>query len=308
MALKILLTGAAGFVGSHVARRLVAEGCEVTALLRPTTDAWRISDLSGAMRTLAGDLAATEAIERCVDEVRPEVCIHLAWYVEPGRYLAGLENLTMAAASLHLARRLAEAGCRRFVGAGTCFEYDTTSGRLSEESPTRPATLYAASKLGLCLTLEHLGRTTGMEVAWPRFFYMYGPSEDRRRLVPTVIRSLLAGQEVQLTRGTQVRDYLHVEDVAAAVWAVARSDLVGPVNVGSGVPVTVREVVEHLGVVLGGRDRIVLGALPDDPADPRYVCADIRYLTERTGWSPRIDLKGGLSDVAAWWRAHLAVA
>ena len=90
-----------------------------------------------------------------------------------------------------------------------------------------------------------------MQVAWLRLFYQYGPFEHERRLMPTVIRALLHNQSVKITKGKQIRDFLHVEDVAAAIWTVARSDLSGPVNIGSGQPVAVRDIVTQIGLILG---------------------------------------------------------
>ncbi len=308
MSLRVLLTGAGGFIGSHVARRLVAEGCDVFAVHRPDTTPWRLQDLWTVLHPVACDLMSPGAVDRCVEQTQPDLCIHLAWYVEPGQYLRSLENLKWVTASLRLAEALARHGCRRFVGAGTCFEYDRAVGRLTETDPTRPTSLYAASKLGLFLVLEQLASVTGMQVAWLRFFYLFGPFEDERRLVPSVVRALLEGKQAQVTQGTQVRDFLHVEDAAAAVSAVAHSGLSGPVNIGSGRPVTVREVVTILGATLGRPDAIAFGAVPDDPTVPAYVCAEIRRLRESTAWTPRHNLESGLHDVAAWWQRRLGRA
>ena len=306
MGTKVLLTGATGFIGSHVARRLLADGCEVHAIVRPGSDQRRIRDIAGALHMLPGDLLAPEELDRCVDGARPDVCIHLAWCTEPGAYLHSRENIRFVEASLRLAIRLAEQGCGRFVGAGTCLEYDTSVGYLSESSPLRPASLYAASKLGLGLMLDQLGQQTGMRVAWLRLLYLYGPGEDERRLVPSVICALLRGQQAQVTEGVQIRDYLHVDDVAAAVWAVAQSELSGPVNIGSGRPVAVRDLVGAIGALSGRREAIAFGAIVHEPRDPMFICADTRRLTGHTSWTPRYDLDSGLQHTIAWWRSHLA--
>ena len=245
--MRVLLTGATGFVGSHVARLLVREGADVFALVREGSDTWRVDDVAPMLHLVQGDLLEAEATRRRLDEVRPELCIHLAWYAEPGEYLASMVNLDMLAASLRLVSGLAEVGCRRFVGAGTCFEYDAAPGYLSEAGPQRPRSLYASCKASLGNVLEHVSNVTSMETAWLRLFYLYGPFEDRRRLVPSVANALLAGREAKATEGRQTRDYMHVEDVAAAVWAVARSSLSGAVNVGSGVPVAIRDIVTGIG-------------------------------------------------------------
>ena len=303
--MKVLLTGAAGFIGAHVARQLVTGGDEVFALVRPQSRVWRLGDIRDSLHLVECDLTDSSATEAWVARVRPDLCIPLAWYVEPGRYLESVENLPCVRASLSLASALVTHGCRRLVGAGTCLEYASTDRPLSEDSPVRPDSLYAASKLGLGLMLERLGAVTPMQTAWLRFFYLFGPLEDERRLVPSVTRALLEDREARVTSGINVRDFLHVGDAASAVCAVARSDLRGPVNIGSGRPVAVRDVVATLGAILGRPDRIAWSALQDDPSAPAHVCADPRRLVDGTAWSPHFDLEAGLGDTVAWWRAQL---
>jgi nucleoside-diphosphate-sugar epimerase len=305
--MKVLLTGATGFIGSAVARVLVRRGHEVHALVRPQADTWRIADLAGQLETIAGDLASAQLGER-LETLRPEACVHVAWYTVPGRYLDGPENLDHLELSLRLARTLARAGCRRFVGVGTCLEYAVQDAPLTESDPSGPARLYSATKLALGQLLPYVGAMTGMSTAWARLFYVYGPFEDERRLVPSVIRSLLRGEPARVSAGTQVRDYLHVCDMASALEAITRSSLQGAVNVGSGEPSTVRDVVLQLGQLLDGVDRLQFGAVPPAPGDPRYVCADIRRLVGETDFRPRFALQDGLRDTVEWWSERVRAA
>jgi nucleoside-diphosphate-sugar epimerase len=289
---NILLTGATGFIGSHVARVLVQEGHEVHALARPRSDLRRIADIQSSLQIIYADL-----LDSALRPPPCALCIHLAWYVEPGKYLESPENKHWLAASLRLARALASAGCKRFVAAGTCFEYATTNNPLRESSPTEPRTLYAQSKLELFNALQSLD----MEIGWVRFFYQYGPFEDPRRLMPYVINSLLRGETCKLTPGEQVRDYLNVEDVATAVWAVAHSKLTGAVNIGSAQAVAVREVALKIGEHIGRPELIALGAQPYPAGDAMFLLADNSKLLT-TGWRGRISLDDGLRATIEWWR------
>ena len=189
-----------------------------------------------------------------------------------------------AGESENLAEALADHGCRRLVGVGTNAEYDTSYGYLSERTPTAPTYLYSACKLGLSHSLAQLGLLTGMQVAWARLFYLYGPWEDPRRLVSSVTRSLLEGREAPCSEGLQVRDFLHVADVAGGLVAVLRSGVTGAVNVGSGEPVTVREVVTRLGAMIGRPELLRLGAIEPKAGEPAFVCADNTKLRTETGW------------------------
>lgn len=306
--MKVLLTGATGFIGSHVARLIVLDGEELYAVIRPRSELWRIADVRASLSVVPCDLRSFEELDACLEKIRPDVCLHLAWYAEPATYRSSPENVTMLNASLRLAYHLGELGCRRFVATGSCYEYASSGCYLSENSATKPTSLYAASKLALHAALEQLASVCRMDVAWARLFYLYGPSEDRQRLVPSVIGSLLNNQRFWLTSGDQIRDVLHVEDVAAAIWAIARSDVNGVVNVGSGQPVTVRDLAVRIGDMLGRRELISERNSAGASSDRSTICANNQRLKDRTAWRPHYDLDRGLRHTIDWWRARIDIA
>lgn len=295
--MKVLLTGATGFIGSHVARTLTSQGHEVHAIVHPDDDMWRIRDILPSLRIVRADLLDSAF---CLQASGFDVGIHLAWYVEPGKYLEAPQNKQWVQASLRLARALNNSGCSRFVAAGTCFEYAPSDPPQQESARTKPSTLYVQSKLELFHTLQ----SVGIECAWVRFFYQYGPHEDPRRLVPVIINTLLSGQEVKLVPGDRTRDYLYIEDVASAVCAVAQSRITGAVNIGSGLPVTVRDIALEIGQLLGRVDLIKLGALPYSASEPMHLLADNTKLREGTGWKPRVSLDDGLRETVEWWKSQ----
>jgi nucleoside-diphosphate-sugar epimerase len=273
-------------------------------MIRPNSDRWRILDILNNISILEGDLFETDTTQMLTEQSRPDVCIHLAWYAEPGKYLDSEANLDMLSASIYFARGLARAGCRRFVGIGSCFEYQMADSTLSESSVTRPTSMYGASKIALATVLEQLRSSTGMETVWARPFYQYGPQEDERRLVSSVILSLLNGREAPTTEGMQVRDFLHIKDVASAIVAIADSELVDAVNIGSGQGVTVRDIVNAIGRATGRADLIRFGAIPYRLLDPMFVVADNSRLAN-TGWVPRFALEDGVADTVRWWREQM---
>ena len=300
--MRILVTGASGFVGSHVVRKLVADGHEVTALARPASSFWRLEDLDGSFRVVRWDTSQADGVLSSLGDWKPEACVHLAWYAVPGEYLHSTENTASLVLSLRLLEELAAAGCGRVVMTGTCFEYDTDAGYLREDGPKRPATIYAAAKLAAGQVGTLMAAKLGIGFAWARLFYLYGPFEDERRLVPAVIRALLAGREFPATSGTQVRDYLHVEDVAAALSALAVQPVTGTYNVCSGDPITIAEVISQLARIAQRPDLIRLGSLPQRAWEPRFICGDNSRLREATGWTPRYTLPAGLASAVAWWK------
>jgi nucleoside-diphosphate-sugar epimerase len=302
---RVLVTGAAGFIGSHVARALVEGGRDVAVVVRPSSSLWRLEDLVDRLTIITGDLTDAASIRPALELWRPEACIHLAWYAEPGKYRTARETVLALEASLQLLDELIRIECGQVVMTGTCAEYDTDPGYLRENGPVRPATLYAATKLSLNLIAGQIAASAGISMAWARLFFLYGPYEDERRLVPALIRALLRGVPFPASAGEQVRDYLHVADMASALCALAEHRTSGTVNVSSGVPVTMRQVMEAVASCTGNGHLIQFGAVPYRHWDPRFICGDNQRLRNETGWLPRYPtLHAGLKQTVAWWQGQ----
>ena len=180
--MRVLLTGATGFIGSHVARELLRNRHEVHALVRPGSDRRRIRDLEAELHFHEGRLGDLP--------LEPDAAIHLAWVTTPGEYLTSPLNRELLDRSRDLLGKLNG----RVVFAGTCFEFEPGPERLREDSPTRPSTLYAECKDALRRDVER--HPNGV---WVRFFYQYGPWEHERRLIPSVIRAVLHGEPAKVS-------------------------------------------------------------------------------------------------------------
>lgn len=299
-----MITGASGFIGSHLARLALQAGAEVAALALPDDPLTRLLELADRLTVLRADLSDEDALRTMIADLRADACVHLAWYAEPGKYLESPRNVPDLLNSLRLLGALIETGCPQVVMVGTCAEYDLRAGYVREDSAVRPETIYAACKLALGLVGAQMARASGVSFTWARLFYLYGPSEDERRLVPALIRSLLRGESFQATSGEQVRDYLHVEDVAQALWLLAERRRAEGFNVCSGEPVTIRQLLETVADLVGGRELVRFGEVPYRPWDPMFVCGDNRKLRGE-GWSAGYTLRQGLEQTVDWWRWRL---
>jgi nucleoside-diphosphate-sugar epimerase len=298
--MRVLITGASGFIGSHVTRRALAAGAEVSVLLRPGSDRRRLDDMLPALRVLDGDVRDVGAMEAALRDIRPSLCLHLAWRMDSPDASGHFESLR---ASLELVALLGRLGCARVLSAGSCAEYAGGPGAIAEDGAVRPQTSYGVCKHALFVSGGVLGRTLGFSFAAVRIFHVYGPQEDPRRLVPDVVRHLLAGEPVSLTSGEQVRDYLHVDDVADGLWrAGADPDLRGAVNVASSVPVRVGDVARTIAAELGRPELLHFGERPQRTEEPPVLYGDAALLRARTGWAPRFGLDEGLRQTIAWWR------
>jgi nucleoside-diphosphate-sugar epimerase len=304
--MSVLLTGAAGFFGAHVARLLLDEGHQVTAIVRPGTDPWRIADLKSRLTIIAGELASVGSMRDRIRAQRPDVCIHLAWKGWSGKAEADA-NMSSLGMSLELLRLMPDLSCGRFVAAGTCFEYDLSGQVLSEASPLRPHDLYGGCKKSLFEVAQEFSALTGVSVVTPRIFYSYGPLEDGRRLVPSIAQALLRGHVAKATAGEQVRDYLHVADIASAIWVIAQSNATGAVNVASGEPVTIAQIATRIADLLGRPELLQLGALDYREGEPMHILGDPRKL-RGLGWSPAYSLDSGLASTLEWWQQKVSYA
>ena len=287
---RVLITGGAGFIGSHVATDLTARGHEV--VLVSSRDA-----KGGPHRTLRCDLLTPEAPTVLAAE-KADVLIHLAWETTHGKFWNAPANLDWVAATLRIARAFREAGGRRFVGVGTCIEYDTASADPLDEiaSALKPKTLYGVAKHATREILESYAAETGLEFAWARVFHLFGPHEKPTRLVPYLIATLLRSEEAKTGAGTERRNFIHAADAGRAIAAVAMSDLAGPVNIGAYEHTCVAEIAQIIGDLTGKSALLRIGALPTKADEPASLVPKLDRLAA-LGFTPRYDLASGLADV-----------
>jgi dTDP-6-deoxy-L-talose 4-dehydrogenase (NAD+) len=267
----ILLTGATGFVGRQVCQELATRSVGVRLVVRegkqnriPPSPS--IEKVIGTSDLWSEDAAWWAGVCGGIDTV-----IHVAWYAEPGQYLQSPKNMECLAGTLRLFQGASRAKVRRFVGIGTCFEYDLSAGLLSVQTALRPSTPYAAAKAAAFSMLSELLPQQGIEFAWCRLFYLYGEGEDERRLVPYLRARLQASEPAELSGGTQVRDYLDVREAGRMIVQAALGAAQGPLNICSGTPITIRQLAERIADEYGRRDLLRFGARPDNPVDPPHV-------------------------------------
>jgi nucleoside-diphosphate-sugar epimerase len=298
---SVLVTGASGFIGRHCLPILVAKGYDVHALSRrqPAT-------------TLRGvtwhevDLLRPGAPTEIIHQARPDSLLHLAWYAVPGKFWEARENIDWVRASLELLSAFAANNGKRLVAAGSCAEYQINAGEcLEEKTPLLPATLYGTCKRAFGSVLDSFSRRTEISSAWGRIFFLYGPHEHPSRLIAYVVQSLLRGEPALCSDGRQVLDFMHVEDAASAFVALLENKIQGPVNIASGRPVEVRELLQEIGVQLGRSELIRLGERGSS-SEVSCIWANVDRLTREASWRPRYDQASGIQQTIEWWRNSAA--
>ncbi len=238
----VLITGATGFVGRAVLAELLTKGVNIREIKRGhrKNGETALSQDTRHQVIHTPDLFAENvnwATKVCSNV---DIIVHLAWYVEHGKYQESPKNLDCLIGSLTLAKGALEAGISRFVGIGTCAEYDLTQSPLTVDSPLKPQSPYSAAKCATYLALSQIFKSSGTEFSWCRLFYVYGQGEDHRRLVPTLRSNLAAGKQTILKHGDSVVDFINVKDAAVQITDVVLGQAHGSFNVSSGAPITIK--------------------------------------------------------------------
>jgi nucleoside-diphosphate-sugar epimerase len=265
MALRVLVTGATGFVGRHLVPALLARGHGVTAVARDLQRA-KSFDWFPAVNFIAADVHAPGAIEKFGPA---DVVVHLAWPGLPNyrQDFHLTENLPRDFAFLGA---LVAQGYRRLLVTGTCLECSPQEGCYNESDEGAPALPYPLAKLRLRRMLVELQRQRPFDLQWARLFYMYGEGQNPNSLLAQLDRAIDSGAEsFDMSGGEQVRDFLPVTAVAAKLVTLAEHpEWTGVSHVCSGQPVTVRALVERHLAERGARLKLNLGVYPYPDYEP----------------------------------------
>ena len=302
--MRCLVTGATGFVGAWLVKRLVADGHRVTVLTRPSSDLWRIEPWLDATTIVHGDLSDIASATEKIKEFSPENVFHLAWSggnssahnFDPNQVYGNVPG------SLELMRIAAASGASLFLNLGSCVEYGVYQVPVRETDAVQPTNLYGTAKYAVELLGEKLGPRLGLRFASFRLFWAYGPGDDDARLVPSLYRKLLSGKRHAMTAGEQLWDFLYIEDVIDALVKVATTpEASGIFNLGSGNPVSIRSVAQIVGAHLGREDLLGFGDVPYSSGQIMHLQADTSRLRASTRWQPTVSLQDGLQRTTDWY-------
>ena len=295
MSQRVLITGASGFIGSHLCQRLLDEGAEVHAIYRTQTP----PQDSGA-RWWQADLSDEASVRALFRDVRPEVIFHLASHVKGAPNLEHLlptfrSNLQSTVNLLTLA---AEKGCRRMVITGSLAEPEVENGELFPSAP------YAAAKWASSGYARMFHALYKLPVVIARVFMVYGPAQqDLTKLIPYVTLSLLRGEKPKISSGGRPVDWIYVSDVIDGFMALGQAQGIdgGTFDLGSGKLVSIRDLVEQLAVIVDPRAKVEFGALADRPLEPTRL-AKVAETFASIGWKPRVELQDGLERTVDWYK------
>jgi nucleoside-diphosphate-sugar epimerase len=301
---RILVTGAAGFVGAAAVHALLSRGETVHALVRPGSRPWRLAKVAGDLHLHSVDLTDSQAVPRVVAAVRPSVVLHLAAHgayesqAEAGRILG-----TNVLGTLHLLEAAVTSGVDLFVNAGSSSEYGFKAEPMRETDRLEPNSVYAIGKAAqthLCALFAR--KYPQMAIATLRLFSVYGPWEEPTRLIPTVIRRARTGLPLEMVAPEVARDFVFIGDVLRALLAFDRLRRASGevINVCSGAEITLRDVVGAVQDLFGHRSEVVWGGMPARQWDTTRWVGDRSRAARVLDWEPSVGLREGLARTAEW--------
>lgn len=294
--MRILVTGATGFIGSAFSRLASSRGHEIAGMMLPSEQPPAHVPASSRVRWLRGTLAELPWSD--IASFAPEVCVHFAWIATPGVYLESPENEDYLRWSLDLVQRLRGLGTNHVVGVGTCIEYRITNSALAEDrTPIDPTTLYSRCKNALRESLEAQSRREGWSFCWGRVFYPYGAGEHPARLCSSLIQKFRRGEELVLKTPHSTKDYIYIEDLAEAILMTIEKRHIGNINWGTGQGISVRQIADTVAEMIGRPELVAEISRPEvDPLG--FVVADVTRLRQ-LGWAPAHSLEKGLRKLLA---------
>ncbi len=308
---RVLVTGAAGFIGSHLTRRLVGEGADVHVITAEVSSMYpaRLLDLRGSIVLHEGNLGDRTAVQSIVHNVRPSLIFHLAAYTHVGKSWYRVDECiqTNIQGTVNLLLALEDLSYERFIYTGTSEIYGGVDVPFREDGPVNPISPYAVSKYAG----ERFCRMYQQGLDWPivlvRPFNAYGPAQSPDRIIPETIVRCLRGDKLEMTEGRQTREFNYVEDIAEGFVLLATTPgIEGDLfNLGCGEEVTIRDLVLKIVEQTGTDVQPAIGALPYRPNEIWRMYCDATKARDRLGWEPKFSLDEGLSRTIGWYRTEL---
>jgi UDP-glucose 4-epimerase len=302
---RVMLTGGSGFVGANLVRRLLADGCEVHLLLRPNFSPWRIKDILNDLHVHPIEFHDAANLDSVIKSIRPEWVFHLAaagaysWQTD----LAAMIQ-TNIIGTINLVEACLRTGFDTFINTGSSSEYGFKLTAPAETTWLEPNSHYAVTKASASQYCRYIAQSKDVRVNTLRLYSVYGPYEDPRRLMPSLIRHGLKGELPPLVNPDIARDYIHINDVVDAFLLAAKKEAqeTGAIyNIGSGKQTSLKEVVELARQEMGINTEPDWGSMLARIWDTNTWVANIQKASTELGWSPQLGLQEGFRSTVQWY-------
>ena len=303
---NILVTGGAGFIGSHLVRRLLSDSYSVSVLLKNTTDTGRIKDLLSELKIVIDDMSDMDRLKKMLGEMKPYGIFHCAASNIKSGVSAPEDDLIEVniGGTVHLIRALEDVDYKFFINSGSYLEYGTKQKPFKESDLCEPVEIYAITKLAATLYCQSVARSNGKPIMTFRIFSPYGPEMEKGRLVYEVVRRARENSEILLTKPETSRDFIFIDDIVDLyVEAMDKAfSLKGEIfNLGSGKAITLGYLVERTKRIIVSDSPVTWGGAKDVAYDSGCQEADMDKTYSAFNWRPKHDIDAGIKSIADWF-------
>jgi nucleoside-diphosphate-sugar epimerase len=303
----VFVTGAAGFVGANLVRRLIKEKYKVFGLVRKQSDLWRLKGLGKNIKLVKGDLRNKKIVDRIISRAKPDIIYHLSAH---GGYSWQDDFTTIfetnVTGTYNLLNACLKANVRMFVNTGTSSEYGFKTKPMKETDTAEPNSSYAISKAAQTTLCAHFSKANNFPLATLRLFSVYGPFEEPKRFIPTLVRSCFKNQTLNLVNPKTARDFIYIDDVADVLLEMSRhTELRGEIfNLGTGEQSTIKDAVNVVLKNIKTKSRAEWNTMPNRKWDSDKWVADSGKLQRFLKWRPKNDLETGLKKTIMWFKMN----
>lgn len=302
--MNVLLTGATGFLGSHIAEELLNQGYNVIALKRSKSDLWRCAKFRNRIKWIDCDILPE--IESNIADCQPDILIHAAWSgvkaVDRDNWIEQEKNLSFLVSLLEIIRKTKTS---KIISLGSQAEYGVFEGSVDETHPCNPTSAYGANKVCCSTLLKTFAKLNNIEWYWIRLFSIFGPREDTNWLIPATINNLLKKKTMNLTPCEQKYDYLFSKDFAKGILSVVKnkSNKSGIYNFSSGQSIQLKELLSYLENKLSpDRKLLQMGVIPYRPHQVMHMEGNSNKFFQAFGFKPEYNIYEGLDETINYYK------
>ena len=304
----VLITGANGFIGSHLTKRLVEEGASVSIFVRENSDHSRIKDLEDHVRTWHGDIRDYASVNNCIQNSRPRIIFHLAGIRDVTRDIGLIDPMIDAnlKGTMNIVRAVIESRIKlkSFVNTGSSEEYGDGEAPFSEDQREVPVSPYSASKVAATYFCQMLHKSMGFPSVTLRPFLTYGPGQSLDMFIPSLIKHCIDGKNFKMTKGDQTREFNYVDDVVEAflIASVKRNAYGTVLNVGNGIEYSIKDIAEKIKHMMESNIKLLIGVLPKRPGETTHFYCNNQRSRNILGAYAEIGLDEGLQKTINWYK------
>ena len=302
MKYPILITGAAGFVGANLARYLVSKGIKINIIIKKNSNLWRIKDIIKKMNVHYSDLSDKKKVRIIIKKIKPKTIFHLATH---GAY-SDQNNIKKMKESIFEATFNLVNECKKyrfsmFINTGSSSEYGFKNRKMRERDVLIPNSYYSVFKSSSTLYCQYESINSNIPIVTIRPFHVYGPFERQSRLIPVLIKKMLANKKIKLVSPKISRDLIYIDDLIDFYLKIANKKFVGEIfNLGNGKKYTIKEIYDLLKKITKYKKNNLWNTMKNRSWDQQVWYSDMSYVKKKIKWRPKISLINGLSKTVNW--------